>query len=148
MNVTVIGAGLAGCECALALARHGHLVELCEMRPVKSTAAHQTSNLGELVCSNSFRSAAITNAVGLLKAEMKMLGSAVIACAEGARVPAGDAFAVDRERFAAPLVTWADHGGPFVAAVENGPLAATQFHPEKSGDAGAQLLTNWVTSLR
>ncbi|MGV8976428.1 MAG: imidazole glycerol phosphate synthase subunit HisH [Cellulomonas sp.] len=55
---------------------------------------------------------------------------------------------VDRERFAAPLVTWADHGGPFVAAVENGPLAATQFHPEKSGDAGAQLLTNWVASLR
>jgi glutamine amidotransferase len=55
---------------------------------------------------------------------------------------------VDRERFAPPLVTWADHGGPFVAAVENGPLAATQFHPEKSGDAGAQLLTNWVASLR
>ena len=55
---------------------------------------------------------------------------------------------VDRERFVAPRVIWADHGGPFVAAVENGPLAATQFHPEKSGDAGAQLLTNWVTSLR
>ena len=54
---------------------------------------------------------------------------------------------VDRERFAPPLVTWADHGGPFVAAVENGPLTATQFHPEKSGDAGAHLLTNWVTAL-
>ena len=51
-------------------------------------------------------------------------------------------------RFRPPLVTWADHGGPFVAAVENGPLAATQFHPEKSGDAGAQLLTNWLSSLR
>jgi glutamine amidotransferase len=55
---------------------------------------------------------------------------------------------VDPDRFAAPLVTWADHGGRFVAAVENGPLAATQFHPEKSGDAGAHLLTNWVASLR
>jgi methylenetetrahydrofolate--tRNA-(uracil-5-)-methyltransferase len=103
MKVKVIGAGLAGCECALALARHGHSVELCEMRPEKSTAAHKTSNLGELVCSNSFRSSAITNAVGLLKAEMKMLGSAVIACAEEVRVPAGDAFAVDRERFAAEM---------------------------------------------
>ncbi|MDM8086556.1 imidazole glycerol phosphate synthase subunit HisH [Cellulomonas cellasea] len=55
---------------------------------------------------------------------------------------------VDAQRFAAPLVTWAEHGGRFVAAVENGPLAATQFHPEKSGDAGAELLRNWVASLR
>ena len=54
---------------------------------------------------------------------------------------------IDVARFAPPLLTWADHGGPFVAAVENGPLAATQFHPEKSGDAGAHLLTNWVKSL-
>ena len=55
---------------------------------------------------------------------------------------------VDAQRFAAPLVTWSEHGGRFVAAVENGPLAATQFHPEKSGDAGAELLRNWVASLR
>src|SRR3954464_14959523 len=73
------------------------------MRPVKSTAAHQTSNLAELVCSNSFRSSAITNAVGLLKAEMAMLDSLVIRCGEEARVPAGDAFAVDRERFSAAV---------------------------------------------
>lgn len=103
MKIKIIGAGLAGSECALALARLGHRVELYEMRPVKTTAAHQTSNLGELVCSNSFRSSAVANAVGLLKAEMKMLGSAVMACAEEARVPAGDAFAVDRERFAAAI---------------------------------------------
>jgi methylenetetrahydrofolate--tRNA-(uracil-5-)-methyltransferase len=145
MKVKVIGAGLAGCECALALARYGHLVELCEMRPVKSTAAHQTSNLGELVCSNSFRSAAITNAVGLLKAEMKMLGSAVIACAEGARVPAGDAFAVDRERFAAEMtrtvesapgirlhreeVTSLDRGDYDFLVVATGPLTSEPlFH--------------------
>jgi methylenetetrahydrofolate--tRNA-(uracil-5-)-methyltransferase len=112
MRIKIIGAGLAGSECALALARLGHTVELYEMRPVKTTAAHQTSNLGELVCSNSFRSSAVANAVGLLKAEMKMLGSAVIACAERARVPAGDAFAVDRDRFAAAItadVTATEH---------------------------------------
>ncbi|HEY3052375.1 MAG TPA: methylenetetrahydrofolate--tRNA-(uracil(54)-C(5))-methyltransferase (FADH(2)-oxidizing) TrmFO [Thermoanaerobaculia bacterium] len=98
-RIKIIGAGLAGSECAFNLARHGHTVDLFEMRPVKMTPAHQTSNLAELVCSNSFRSSAITNAVGLLKHEMSILGSLVIRCAEEARVPAGDAFAVDRERF-------------------------------------------------
>src|SRR3954464_5938459 len=81
------------------------------MRPVKSTAAHQTSNLAELVCSNSFRSSAITNAVGFLKAEMAMLASLVIRCGTEARVPAGDAFAVDRDRFSAS-VTSAISGQP------------------------------------
>ncbi len=103
MNIKIIGAGLAGSECAFSLARHGHSVHLYEMRPVKSTPAHQSSNLGELVCSNSFRSAAITNAVGLLKREMQVLDSLIMRCAESARVPAGDAFAVDRERFSAEL---------------------------------------------
>ena len=103
MKIKIIGAGLAGSECAFQLAQHGHRVDLYEMRPVKMTAAHQTSNLAELVCSNSFRSSAITNAVGLLKQEMSMLGSLVIRCGQSARVPAGDAFAVDRERFAAEI---------------------------------------------
>src|SRR3989442_12569143 len=94
MNIKIIGAGLAGSECAFQLAQRGHAVDLYEMRPVKMTAAHHTSNLAELVCSNSFRSSAITNAVGLLKQEMSILGSMVIRCAEQARVPAGDAFAV------------------------------------------------------
>jgi methylenetetrahydrofolate--tRNA-(uracil-5-)-methyltransferase len=102
-RVKVIGAGLAGSECAFGLARRGHQVDLFEMRPSKSTAAHQTSNLAELVCSNSFRSSAITNAVGLLKAEMALLDSLVIRCGTDARVPAGDAFAVDRDRFAASI---------------------------------------------
>src|SRR6185436_14363182 len=102
-RVKIIGAGLAGSECALALAQRGHTVELCEMRPVKSTPAHATSNLAELVCSNSFRSSAPTNAVGLLKQEMSILGSLVIRCGEEARVPAGDAFAVDRDRFSAAI---------------------------------------------
>ena len=98
-KVRILGAGLAGCECAFSLAKRGHDVELIEMRPSKMTAAHQTSNLAELVCSNSLRSSAITNAVGLLKQEMKLMDSLVIRCAEVARVPAGDAFAVDRDVF-------------------------------------------------
>src|SRR5712692_4934843 len=102
-RIRIIGAGLAGSECAFGLAQRGHRIDLFEMRPVKMTPAHQTSNLAELVCSNSFRSSAITNAVGLLKHEMSILGSLVIRCAEEARVPAGDALAVDRERFSAAV---------------------------------------------
>jgi len=99
-KIKIIGAGLAVSECAFALARRGHAVDLFEMRPVKSTASHQTGNLAELVCSNSFRSSNVTNAVGLLKHEMTLMQSLVMRCADEARVPAGDAFAVDRERFA------------------------------------------------
>src|SRR6476646_2778003 len=102
-RIKIVGAGLAGSECAFQLARDGHTVDLFEMRPAKSTQAHQTSNLGELVCSNSFRSSAITNAVGLLKQEMSLLDSLVIRCGDEARVPAGDAFAVDRDRFASAI---------------------------------------------
>lgn len=103
MHIKIIGAGLAGSECAYQLARKGHTVELHEMRPARMTPAHQTSSLAELVCSNSFRSSAPTNAVGLLKQEMALMGSLVIRCGEAARVPAGDAFAVDRDRFAAEV---------------------------------------------
>ncbi|MGZ4778708.1 MAG: methylenetetrahydrofolate--tRNA-(uracil(54)-C(5))-methyltransferase (FADH(2)-oxidizing) TrmFO, partial [Thermoanaerobaculia bacterium] len=102
-RIKIIGAGLAGSECAFQLAEVGHQVDLFEMRPVKMTPAHQTSNLAELVCSNSFRSSAITNAVGLLKQEMSLLGSLVVRCGEEARVPAGDAFAVDRDRFSSAI---------------------------------------------
>ena len=104
-RVRIIGAGLAGSECAFALARRGHTVDLFEMRPVKTTPAHATSNLAELVCSNSFRSSAPTNAVGLLKKEMALMDSLVIRCGEEARVPAGDAFAVDRDRFSASITS-------------------------------------------
>lgn len=102
-RVRIIGGGLAGSQCALRLAALGHAVELVEMRPVRSTAAHQTANLAELVCSNSFRSDAPTNAVGLLKRELELLGSEVMEVAAAARVPAGDAFAVDRDRFSAAM---------------------------------------------
>ena len=104
-RIKVIGGGLAGCECAFGLAERGHTVDLFEMRPQRTTAAHHSSDLAELVCSNSFRSSSPTNAVGLLKQEMAILGSLIIRCAESARVPAGDAFAVDRQRFAAAVTS-------------------------------------------
>ena len=97
--VTVIGAGLAGSEAAWQLARRGVRVRLHEMRPVRMTEAHQTANFAELVCSNSLRNASIETAVGVLKEEMRRLGSLVMQAADRARVPAGSALAVDRDDF-------------------------------------------------
>lgn len=102
-RIRIVGGGLAGSECALVLARAGHFVELIEMRPARTTPAHQTANLAELVCSNSFRSTALTNAVGLLKHELEILDSPIMTAAGGARIPAGDAFAVDRARFSSSV---------------------------------------------
>ena len=99
--VTVIGGGLAGSECAYQLARRGVGVILREMKPVHRSPAHRSDSLAELVCSNSFRSDAQDSAVGLLHAELRALGSLVLAEADRARVPAGEALAVDRERFSA-----------------------------------------------
>ncbi len=98
--VTVIGGGLAGCEASWQLARRGIQVQLYEMRPNRMTPAHTTDHLSELVCSNSLRSNAITNAVGLLKEELRVLESLIIEIADETRVPAGLALAVDREEFA------------------------------------------------
>jgi len=98
--VTVIGGGLAGCEAAWQLARSGIGVDLHEMRPVRGTEAHQTDRLGELVCSNSFRNATLETAVGLLKEEMRRLGSLVMQVADATQVPAGACLAVDRVHFA------------------------------------------------
>ncbi|HXF34748.1 MAG TPA: FAD-dependent oxidoreductase, partial [Candidatus Acidoferrales bacterium] len=89
MRLTVIGGGLAGCEAAWQAAKCGVDVDLYEMRPHKSGPAHKTGALAELVCSNSFRADKLDNAVGLLKEEMRRLGSLVMRAAEGSRVPAG-----------------------------------------------------------
>lgn len=97
--VTVIGGGLAGSEAAWQLARRGVSVRLYEMRPVRSTEAHRTGGFAELVCSNSLRSASLEAAIGLLKEEMRRLGSLVMAAADETRVPAGLALAVDRDSF-------------------------------------------------
>lgn len=99
-RVRVIGGGLAGCEAAWQLAHAGFDVELYEMKPKKRTPAQVTDRLAELVCSNSFRSASLENAVGVIKEEMRRVGGFLMACAEVAKVPAGDALAVDREVFA------------------------------------------------
>ncbi len=101
--VRIVGGGLAGCEAAWQLARRGLAVELFEMRPQRMTEAHATGHLGELVCSNSLRSNALSAPAGLLKEEMRKLGSLVIRIAEANRVPAGSALAVDRECFARSL---------------------------------------------
>lgn len=99
MTVNVIGAGLAGCEAAYVLAQNGIKVNLYEMKPKKFSPAHKNENFCELVCSNSLRAANIENAVGLLKEEMRRLGSLIMECADATRVPAGGALAVDREGF-------------------------------------------------
>ena len=104
MNVTVIGAGLAGSECAWQLAQRGVQVTLYEMKPEKRTPAHVTDYFAELCCSNSLRSDQLENAVGLLKEELRRLGSLILSCADATRVEAGGALAVDRDGFA-KLVT-------------------------------------------
>lgn len=101
MIVNVIGAGLAGSEAAWQLATRNIHVRLYEMRPVKQTPAHHTDKFAELVCSNSLRANSLTNAVGVLKEEMRMLNSVIIKAADECSVPAGGALAVDRHEFAA-----------------------------------------------
>ena len=116
-RVTIVGAGLAGSEAAWQLAQRGIPVRLIEMRPGASTPAHHTAYFAELVCSNSLRAAALTNAVGLLKEEMRRLGSVVMAAADAYRVPAGGALAVDRMGYAA-AVTDAVRSHPLIEVVE------------------------------
>ncbi|MGN0586705.1 MAG: methylenetetrahydrofolate--tRNA-(uracil(54)-C(5))-methyltransferase (FADH(2)-oxidizing) TrmFO [Oscillospiraceae bacterium] len=98
-KVTVIGAGLAGCEAAWQLANAGIKVSLIEMKPLKFSPAHKYSGFAELVCSNSLKAARVNSAAGLLKEEMRRLGSLTVPCAEATAVPAGGALAVDREKF-------------------------------------------------
>src|SRR5262245_13247679 len=114
--ITITGGGLAGSEAAWQSASLGVPVTIHEMRPVRPTAVHKTDGLAELVCSNSFRGDKLDNAVGLLKEEMRRLGSLILRCAELSRVPAGAALAVDRDRFAAAVT----------AAITRHPLITVQ----------------------
>ena len=113
MTIHIIGGGLAGSEAAWQAASSGASVVLHEMRPLRPTAVHKTDRLSELVCSNSFRGDKLDNAVGLLKEEMRRLGSLVMRAADASRVPAGAALAVDRDRFS-QAVTDAIHGHPLI----------------------------------
>lgn len=115
-RVAIVGGGLAGCEAARALARRGMAVTLYEMKPAKRSAAHVSPHLAELVCSNSLRSDEPATGVGLLKEEMRALGSLVLEAAHATRVPAGKALAVDREAFAA-AVTRAIEDDPAITVV-------------------------------
>ena len=117
MNVTVIGAGLAGCEAAWQLAERGISVTLCEMKPHKMTPAHHSEGFAELVCSNSLRSDQLENAVGLIKEELRRCGSLILRCADETRVEAGGALAVDREGFSR-AVTEKVRSHPNITVVE------------------------------
>ena len=101
--IAIIGGGLAGSEAAWQLAERGHSVVIHEMRPVRGTDAHKTDRLAELVCSNTFKSTETSNAHGLLKAEMRLLGCMILECADSARVPGGSALTVDRDLFSAAV---------------------------------------------
>jgi methylenetetrahydrofolate--tRNA-(uracil-5-)-methyltransferase len=146
--VHVIGAGLAGSEAAWQLARRGVRVRLFEMRPERMTEAHRTGLFGELVCSNSLRSASLETAVGVLKEEMRRLGSLIIFAADRAKVPAGAALAVDRNDFAS-IVTQHINSHPLVevvrtevTAIPDGPaiLATGPLTSAALGDALSQLI--------
>lgn len=153
-QVHIIGGGLAGSEAAWQLAEAGVKVRLSEMRGVEGTAAHKTDELGELVCSNSFRSDdATSNAVGLLHAEMRAMGSLILREADKHRVPAGSALAVDRDGYAAG-VTAAIAGHPNItlvrervdvlpegpAIIATGPLTATALAGAIAGETGEEAL--------
>jgi methylenetetrahydrofolate--tRNA-(uracil-5-)-methyltransferase len=116
VTATIVGGGLAGCEAAWALAERGVPVTLFEMRPVVRTPAHQTECLAELVCSNTFKSTEVRNAHGLLKAELRLLGSLLLPCADEVRVPGGSALAVDRTVFA-QMVEARVTGHPLITVV-------------------------------
>ena len=151
-RATVVGGGLAGCEAAWALAERGVPVTLREMRPAVRTAAHQSDRLAELVCSNSFKSTDLSNAHGLLKAELRRLGSLLLGAADAAAVPAGSALAVDRDVFsglvharvtAHPLITL-ERGEvtelPSPGVVATGPLTSAALASACTARLGGEAL--------
>jgi methylenetetrahydrofolate--tRNA-(uracil-5-)-methyltransferase len=140
--IHIIGGGLAGCEAAWQAASRGVRVTLHEMRPTRSTPVHRTDRLAELVCSNSFRGDKLDNAVGLLKAEMRRLGSLVMRVADMTRVPAGAALAVDRARFA-EAVTAAVAGHPLITLVRD---EVTAIPPPSAAGNAVIVATGPLTS--
>lgn len=139
-HISIIGGGLAGSEAAYQLAKRGFTVTIYEMRPLKTTPAHSTDKLGELVCSNSFRSSQMTNAAGVLKEELKLMDSLIMHAAEKSRLDAGGALAVDREMFSSVITETLENmdnvsitrreittipNGPTIIA--SGPLSSSKF---------------------
>lgn len=143
-KITIIGGGLAGTECAFQLAERGHAVRLVEQKPRAKTPAQKLDGLAELVCSNSFRADAIHNAVGLLKEEMRRAGSLIIHAGERTRVPAGGAFAVDRELFS-ELITRVIREHPMIELVNE---EITALPPERDDGSITILATGPLTGDR
>jgi methylenetetrahydrofolate--tRNA-(uracil-5-)-methyltransferase len=151
MSVTIVGGGLAGSEAAWQVASQGVAVTLHEMRPVRATAVHRTDRLAELVCSNSFRGDKLDNAVGLLKEEMRRLGSLVMRAAAESRVPAGAALAVDRDVFAR-TITEALEAHPLITVVRGEVSSipdSSERHPVilATGPLTSELLASDLTRL-
>ncbi len=147
-EIHVIGAGLAGSEAAWQLAQAGFHVGLSEMRPHRMTPAHQTSWAAEMVCSNSFKSDDATSATGLLKAEMRRLGSLILKCAEATRVPAGNSLAVDRDAFS-QMVTLALKQHPNISWIEAAESAPDLSIPTliATGPLTTEPLAQWLSGI-
>ena len=148
MTVKVIGAGLAGCEAALQLAKQGINVQLCEMKPKKFSPAHHSEKFCELVCSNSLKAERLENACGLLKEEMKLFGSVIMRAADRARVPAGGALAVDREVFAS-FVTQKILGNPLIEVVceETASIDTDSYTIIAAGPLASDVLSKEIEKL-
>ena len=148
MEVKVIGAGLAGCEAAYQIARRGVRVRLYEMKPAKMTPAHKSAAFCELICSNSLKAARVESAAGLLKEEMRRMGSLLMQCADQCAVPAGGALAVDRDRFS-EMVTRRIRSHPNITVTEE---EVTELPPEgvaviATGPLTADALAGRITAL-
>ncbi len=144
----VIGGGLAGCEAAWQLANRGIKVDLYEMRPAVMTPAHSTSNLAELVCSNSLRSDRLENAVGLLKEEMRRLNSLIIKAADLHRIPAGGALAVDRESFSEYITdTMNNHPNITVHCQEVKEIPESEYVIISTGPLSSEAISHSITKL-
>src|ERR1700694_4385980 len=150
--VAVVGAGLAGSECAYELARLGVPASLYEMKPHARSPAHRSDNLAELVCSNSFRSDNPESAIGLLHAELRALGSLILGCADRHRVPAGDALAVDRDKFSSEVTGALLGASPLelrraevlsvpagLAVIATGPLTSEALAADLEGYVGTRI---------
>lgn len=147
-EVVVIGAGLAGSEAAWQVAQRGIKVKLYEMRPKKSSPAHHTGNFAELVCSNSLRSNALENAVGLLKEEMRRLDSLIMAWADKTAVPAGGALAVDRATFSKGITeSLKEHPNVEIINEEVAEIPTSQYTIVATGPLTSDLMANAIASI-
>ncbi|TYB87213.1 MAG: methylenetetrahydrofolate--tRNA-(uracil(54)-C(5))-methyltransferase (FADH(2)-oxidizing) TrmFO [Kosmotoga sp.] len=151
MKINIVGGGLAGSEIALTLASHKVKSKLYEMRPKKMTEVHKTGNLGELVCSNSLKSELLSNASGLLKAELKLLNSLLLQIAENNKIPAGKAFAVDRNKFSSEI-TQKIHSSKYIDLV-NEEISCIDLSDRNNiwiiatGPVTSKSLENWLSQL-